>query len=91
MGKDVVEKFTTRRILEDDADVLVRFDDVVQSNNVRVFESLKRKWTQNHRKGFNRAEQREEKTNRTTTHPEDFEFAFDLGHASRSVDVSSSD
>ena len=29
MGKDVVEKFTTRRILEDDTDVLVRFDDVV--------------------------------------------------------------
>jgi len=29
VGKDMVEKFTTRRVLEDDTDVLVRFDNVV--------------------------------------------------------------
>ena len=29
VGKDVVEEFTTRRVLEDDADILVRLDNVV--------------------------------------------------------------
>ena len=29
VGKDVVEEFTTGRVLEDDTDVLVRFDNVV--------------------------------------------------------------
>jgi hypothetical protein len=41
VGEDVVEEFTTRRVLEDDTDVLVRFDNVVQSDDVRMFESLK--------------------------------------------------
>ena len=41
VGEDVVEEFTTRRVLEDDTDILVRFDNVVQSDNVRMFESLK--------------------------------------------------
>ena len=40
VGEDVVEEFTTRRVLEDDADVLVRLDDVVKSDNVRMFEGL---------------------------------------------------
>ena len=30
-------------------------------------------------------------TKRTTTHPQDFDLTFDLGHPSRSVDISSSD
>jgi len=30
-------------------------------------------------------------TKRTATHPEDFDLTFDLGHASRSIDVPSSD
>lgn len=41
VGEDVVEEFTTRRVLEDDADVLVRLDNIVQSNDVWMFESLK--------------------------------------------------
>lgn len=40
VGEDVVEEFTTGGVLEDDANVLVRFDNVVQSDDVRVFESL---------------------------------------------------
>ena len=40
VGEDVVEEFTTRRVLEDDADILVRLDDVVKSDNIRVFEGL---------------------------------------------------
>jgi len=51
VGKDVVEEFTTRRVLEDDTDVLVRLDNVVQSDDVRMFESLKDK---SHQKAFQR-------------------------------------
>ena len=40
VGEDVVEEFTTRRVLEDDADILVRLNDIVKSDNVRVFEGL---------------------------------------------------
>ena len=31
------------------------------------------------------------KTRKETTHPQNFDLTFDLGHASRSVDISSSD
>ena len=91
VGKDVVEEFATRRVFEDDTDVLVGFDDVVESDDVRVFESLKEGVDANRRKGFSGAEQRGEMTKWTATDPEDLDFTFDLGHASRSVDVSSSD
>ena len=37
----MVKEFTTRRVFEDDTDVLVRFDDVVQADDVRMFESLR--------------------------------------------------
>ena len=40
VGENVVEEFAARRVFEDDADVLVGLDDVVQPNDVRVFESL---------------------------------------------------
>ena len=41
MGKDMVEEFTAGHVLENDANVLVRFDDVVKSDNVGVFGGLK--------------------------------------------------
>ena len=65
MGKDVVEESTTQRILEDDTDVLVRFDDVVQSNDVRVFESLKEEVDAKPPKGFQqgRTKRRDDKEN----------------------------
>lgn len=40
VGEDVVEEFTTRRVLENNTDVLVRFDNVVKSDDVRMLESL---------------------------------------------------
>ena len=40
MGQNMVEEFTTRRVLEDDPDILVRLDNVVQPNDVRMFQSL---------------------------------------------------
>ena len=40
VGEDVVEEFTTRRVLEDDADILVGLDHVVQSDDIRMFEGL---------------------------------------------------
>jgi hypothetical protein len=39
--QDMVEEFTARRVFEDDTDVLVRFDNVVKPDDVRMFESLK--------------------------------------------------
>ena len=41
VGKDMVKKFTAGRVLENDANVLVRLDDIVKSDDVGVFESLK--------------------------------------------------
>ncbi len=41
MGKDVVEKFATGGVFEDDAYVFIRFDDIVQSYDVGMFQSLK--------------------------------------------------
>ena len=41
VGEDVVEEFTSRRVLEDDTDVLVGFDNVIQSDDIGVFKSLK--------------------------------------------------
>jgi hypothetical protein len=40
VSKDVVEKFTARGILEDDANVLVGFDYIVKTYDVGMFESL---------------------------------------------------
>lgn len=40
MGKDVVEELATGGVLEDDANVLVCLDDVVQTDDVWVFERL---------------------------------------------------
>jgi hypothetical protein len=40
VSENVVKKFTTGRVFEDDANILVRLDDVVQPNDVRMFESL---------------------------------------------------
>ena len=40
MGKDVVEQLATGGVLQNDADVLVRFDDIVEPDDVRVFEGL---------------------------------------------------
>lgn len=40
VGKDVVEEFTTGRVLEDNTDKLVRLDDVVKLDDIRVFEGL---------------------------------------------------
>lgn len=40
MGEDMVEQLAARRVLEDDTDVLVRFDNVVESDDVGMFESL---------------------------------------------------
>ena len=41
MGKDMVKEFTAGRVLENDANVFVRLDDVVKSDDVGVFEGLK--------------------------------------------------
>jgi len=40
VGEDVVEEFTTGRVLEDDTDILVRLDDVVKSDDIRMFKDL---------------------------------------------------
>jgi hypothetical protein len=40
MGKDVVEKFSAGGVVEDDADVFVRFDNVVQPYDIGVLEHL---------------------------------------------------
>jgi hypothetical protein len=73
VGEDVVEEFTTRRVLEDDTDVLVCFDNVVQSDDIRMFKSLKEA---NARisVGPNKKKRRQ----RTGTHPQDFDFTFDF-------------
>jgi hypothetical protein len=40
MGEDVVKELAARGVFEDDADILVRLDNVVQTDNIRVFEVL---------------------------------------------------
>lgn len=40
MCKDVVEELAARGVFEDDANVLVRFNDVVQTDDVWVLEGL---------------------------------------------------
>ena len=40
MGKNVVEELATRRVLEDDTDVLVRLNHVVETDDVGMFEGL---------------------------------------------------
>jgi hypothetical protein len=40
MSKDVVEEFAPRRVFQNDPDVFVGFDDIVQANNIGMFESL---------------------------------------------------
>ena len=40
VGEDVVEELAARGVVEDDADVLVCFDDVVEADDVRVLEPL---------------------------------------------------
>ncbi len=41
MGQDVIKELATRGVLEDDANVFVCLYDVVETNNVGVFERLK--------------------------------------------------
>jgi len=40
-GKDVIGEFATRRILKDETDELVCFDNLAESDDARVFEGLK--------------------------------------------------
>ena len=40
MGKNVVEELAARGVLEDDANVFVGLDDIVETNDVGVFECL---------------------------------------------------
>ena len=40
VGEDVIEEFTAGGIFEDDPDVLVRLDDIVEMNDIRVIERL---------------------------------------------------
>jgi hypothetical protein len=40
MGQDVVEEFSSRRVFQDDADVLVRLNHVVETDDVGVFQGL---------------------------------------------------
>lgn len=37
MGKDMVEEFTTRGVLEDDTDILVGLNHIIQSHDVWMF------------------------------------------------------
>ena len=41
MGQDVVKELATRCVLENDANVLVCFDDVVQSDDIRMLQGLR--------------------------------------------------
>ena len=89
VGQDMVEKFATRRVFEDYTDVLVRLDNVVQPDNVRMLKSLRMEKTA----GRDSAGPNKESgvTKWIATHPEDFDFTFNFGHSSRCVNVSSSD
>ena len=40
MGQDVVEEFSSRRVFQDDADILVRFNHVIETDNIGVFQGL---------------------------------------------------
>jgi len=42
VGEDVVEEFATGCVFEDDTDVFVGFYDIVEADDVGVFESLGR-------------------------------------------------
>ena len=42
MGEDVVEEFAAECVFEDDTDVFVGFYDVIEADDVGVFESLGR-------------------------------------------------
>lgn len=80
VSQNVVEEFTPRCIFEDDTDVLVCLDNVVQPDDVGMFESLRAesegKYSQKQVSG---AEQRGwDMTKWMATHPEDFDFAFDF-------------
>ena len=40
VSENVIEEFTTRRIVENDADKPVRLDDLVKLDDIRVFKGL---------------------------------------------------
>lgn len=50
VGQDVVEKLATRGVLENYANVLVCFDDIVQPDDVRMLQGLRASQCQVHRR-----------------------------------------
>ena len=82
VGEDVIEEFATGGIFEDDPDVLIRFDDIVEMNDIGVIQCLHRLMIRRHS---------EMKGKRNWTHSENLDFAFYLAHANTRIDTPPTD
>lgn len=81
VGEDVVEEFAAGGIFENDPDVFVRFDHIVEMDDIRVVQCLQQF---DHQKTFSEMKG-------IVTDLEDLDFACNLTHTNSRIDTTSTD